>query len=513
MDDLIGLVHRYFLGAWKRRWIALGVAWIICLGGWIGVMSLPPSYETSAQVYVAADPVLTPLLHGISIGGGVDSEVALLRRTLLSHPNLETLIAKTDLLPPGEGLAQRDALVKKLAKTIDIVPETASLFTISYRNADPKRAYAIVQGLLSIFIERATNSNQSDVANAQRFLSNQIAHYRAQLRDTEQRRAAFLKKYIQLLPGSDGSVSQYDQARARVQTLDGQLADAEAEIAMLEKTLAKTPPMLVSESSGGIGPGGGPSPAAQALAQAEAHLAELRQRYTDAYPGVIAAKQTIAALTATASGKGFGAAAAAATRQSLPNPVYDQLKLKLVDATTSEASLQRALKVATAERDRLATLAHSVPELQAEFTNLDRNYNVLQKQYRELLTREESMRITAAANIDANRIQLQVINPPQVPTTPVAPPREILLAAVLVLGLGGGAGIAVLLAFADSCSYSLQDLRHNIGLPVVGGVSLRRAPVGRPRMLPELAFGTGVFLLVVAFAGLVAGAGHLPGLA
>lgn len=507
MDDLIGLAHRYLLGAWKRRWIALGVAWLICVGGWIAVMSMPASYEASAQVYVAADPVLTPLLRGISIGGGVDSEVALLRRTLLSHPNLETLIAKADLLPPGEGLAQRDALVKKLAKTVDITPETDSLFTISYRNPDPKRAYGTVQGLLSIFIERATNSNQSDVANAQRFLQNQIAHYRAQLRDTEQRRAAFLKKYIQLLPGSDGSVSQYDQARARVQSLDGQLADTEAEIAMIEQTLAKTPPMVVSESGG---PGGGPSPDAQALVQAEAHLAELRQRYTDAYPGVVAAKQTIAALTATASGKGAGAAAA---RQSLPNPVYDQLKLKLVDATTSEASTRRALKVATAERDRLSTLARSVPELQAEFTNLDRNYNVIQQQYRELLTREESMRITAAANVDANRIQLRVINPPQVPTTPIAPPREILFAAVLVLGLAGGAGVAVLLAFGDSCSYSLQDLRRSIGLPVVGGISLRRTAVGRPRMLPELAFGTGVFLLVVAFAGLVAGAGHLPGLA
>ena len=506
MDDIAVLLRRYALGTWRRRWIALGAAWLICLTGWVGVMSLPPSYAASAQVYVAADPVLTPLLRGIAIGGGISSEVALLQRTLLSRPNLEALIAKADLLRGNDTPPAHEALVGQLAKTIRIVPETDSLFTISYSDADPARAYAIVQSLLSIFIERATGSDQTDLANAQHFLDSQIALYRQRLRDTEQRRAAFLAKYIQLLPGADGSVSQFDAARATVRSLQGRLEDAEAQQSMLAGELAKTPPML-AVSDGGPG---GSSANADALAKAEQHLAELSQRYTDAYPGVIAARQTIAALEAVPGGNAGGVAAGA--RQSVPNPIYDELKLQLVDAATSALALQRALKAATAERDRLAELARSQPGLQAAFINLDRNYEVLRKQYQDLLTRQESMQITAAANIDANRVQLQVVNPPQMPTIPIAPPRTLLLAAVLLGGLGGGVGIALLLTHADSSSYTVQDLRA-IGLPVAGGISLRRAPAERRRALPALAFGAGLFLLAVTFAGLLAGAGHLAGLA
>ncbi|HTU52623.1 MAG TPA: XrtA system polysaccharide chain length determinant [Acetobacteraceae bacterium] len=505
MDDIAALLRRYALGTWRRRWIALGAAWLFCLGGWAGVMSLPPTYEASAQVYVAADPVLTPLLHGIAIGGGISSEVALLQRTLLSRPNLEALIAKADLLRNNDTVTAREAMVRSLAKTVRIVPETDSLLTIAYRDADPRRAYAIVQSLLSIFIERATGSDQSDVANAQRFLESQIALYRQRLRDTEQRRAAFLAKYIQLLPGADGSVSQFDAARAQVRSLEGQLADAKARSALLQSQLAETPPMV--ETGQGSG---GSSGNAGALAAAEQNLTELRQRYTDAYPGVIDARKLVAALAAQAAGK--GAVAMPVVRESLPNPVYDDLKLQLIDATTSALSLERELKAAVTERDRLASLARSQPGLQAEFINLDRNYEVLRRQYQDLLTRQESMQITAAANIDANRVQLQVVNPPQMPTIPVAPPRELLLAAVLLAGLGGGVGLALLLAHADSCSYTLQDLR-SIGVPVAGGISLRRTSAQRPRALPALAFGAGLFLLVFTFAGLVVGAGHLAGLA
>ena len=505
MDDITALLRRYALGTWRRRWIALGAAWLLCLAGWVGVMSLPPSYEASAQVYVAADPVLTPLLRGIAIGGGISSEVALLQRTLLSRPNLEALIAKADLLHDNDTVTAREAMVRSLADTIRIVPETDSLLTIAYRNADPRRAYAIVQSLLSIFIERATGSDQSDVANAQRFLESQIALYRQKLRDTEQRRAAFLAKYIQLLPGADGSVSQFDAARATVRQLEGQLADAKARSALLRSQIAKTPPMLATGQGGG-----GSSANTEALTEAEQHLTELRQRYTDAYPGVIAARKLVAALSAQAAGK--GAVAMPAVRESLPNPVYDELQLQLIDATTGALSLERELKAAIAERDRLAALARSQPGLQADFINLDRNYEVLRRQYQDLLTRQESMQITAAANIDANRVQLQVVNPPQMPTIPVAPPRELLLAAVLLAGLGGGVGLALLLAHADSCSYTLQDLR-SIGVPVAGGISLRRIPAQRHRTLPALAFGAGLFLLVVTFAGLVVGAGHLAGLA
>ncbi len=54
-------------------------------------------YEANARLYVDADAVLTPLLKGLALDNKPDNQLELLQRTLLSRPNLEKLISKTDL--------------------------------------------------------------------------------------------------------------------------------------------------------------------------------------------------------------------------------------------------------------------------------------------------------------------------------------------------------------------------------------------------------------------------------
>ena len=49
---------------WRHRWLAMGTAWIVCTAGWIGTAFIPTKYESTARVYLNADPLLTPLLRG-----------------------------------------------------------------------------------------------------------------------------------------------------------------------------------------------------------------------------------------------------------------------------------------------------------------------------------------------------------------------------------------------------------------------------------------------------------------
>src|SRR3546814_4300998 len=45
VDELLVILH----GLWLRRWLALGVAWGVCLAGWLGVALIPNSYESKAR--------------------------------------------------------------------------------------------------------------------------------------------------------------------------------------------------------------------------------------------------------------------------------------------------------------------------------------------------------------------------------------------------------------------------------------------------------------------------------
>ena len=495
------VVRRYLAALWRYRWPAVLFAWLICAIGWTIVFLMPNIYEANARLYVDADAVLTPLLRGIAVDDNPDAQLDILQRTLLSRPNLETLISKTDLDLQVHNPAERDGLVNTLARTIIITPQTRNLFTIAYRSPSPKTAVQVVQTVMNIFIESKTGSNRQDMAQAGKFLDAQIANYEQQLQAVERRRADFRSKYVDLLPGADGSGSRLQDARATVTQLEGQMEDAQAKRDMLNKELATTTPLLTTEMLGG--PGGG-----AALAAAEEKLAELRLQYTDQSPDVVAQKRLVDGLrsgkipSATVAPVVPRGTAPGASR-SLPNPVFEQLKVGQVNNDAYIASLTRQVAEARADRDRLETMAHNAPGLDADYTQLNRDYDVIRKNYEELLSRRESMRIGQAADTDAEKIKTQIVDPPQVPNTPVAPKRILLIFGVLVAAIAGGGGLAFVLLTFDQCFHTLDDLRM-MGLPIAGGVSLLAATrSGARRSIAVTSFIAAVSVPAVVCVGLV----------
>jgi uncharacterized protein involved in exopolysaccharide biosynthesis len=566
MSTLLILARRLLKAAWRYRWLAVAVSWVICGVGWAYVYTIPNSYEASARLYVDADAVLTPLLRGIAVDNGLGQQLDMLQRTLLSRPNLEKLVSNTDLDLTVTGPADLEALVGGLSNQIHINPQTRNLFTISYRNNNPKLAFDVVQTILTTFIESKTGNNRSEMENAGLFLQQQIGDYERKLRDAEKKRAEFRAKYLDLLPG-DGGVSRLDQAQESVRHLQGALTDDLANRDMLARELTATPQMVVTEAGDASDAPG--SPAAIALnprvVEAQRGLDELLITRTDNHPDVILARkhleevktsvikeaaelaaQNAAAKTAAAGvgpdlsaakpgAKGTGAkdkgdadsaspppkagakgkteAAAqtpAANTHEVPNPVYEQLKVRMFETESTLASLQRQLADATHERDRLDEMARSAPGLQAEYINLNRDYDVLQTNYRELLARREEMRIAQAANAD--KIKIQVIDPPQVPQNPVAPKRSLLLSAVLAVGVASGAALAVLLVQFDQSIHTIDELR-DLGLPVAGGISLLNVAVTRGRLASAFAFVMAIVLLGGVYLGLLYRLAHTPGIA
>ncbi len=506
MDSVRIFVLQQIAAVWRHRWLALAASWLICGAGWAAVSLMPNQFESSARIYVNVDAVLTPLLRGLAVEGESAATLDYLQRTLLSQPNMGKVISKTDLDLQVTTPASRQRMVEGLARSIHVVPETRTLFTISYRNTSPQLAHDVVQALLDIFTESTTGTDRADLENAQHFLDQQIASYERQLRDAEQRRAAFKAKYVDLLPSTEyGGATGLDSARNAEGALKGQLADAMARRDTLNKELAATPQYLPFSALAGVA--GGPSANAVALAEAERKLALLRLQYTEQDPDVIAQRQLVAALRSGRMGPLAEAPAAARPAANAatgaPNALYQDLKLKVVDADVQIASLQRQVQAASAERERMEKIARAAPEVEARYQNLDRDYTVLRKNYEELLARRESAAIAQAANTQADKVKLTVVDPPLVPHTPVAPNRLLLLSVVLVLGLGGGAGLAFLLGQLDRSFRSVDDLRA-LGLPVLGALSLVGTATVRRRMVSVLGFGMVVLLLVAVFGGLIA---------
>ena len=487
MNNLRYLVRRYLAAAWRYRWPAVFFAWLICAAGWTMTFFIPNIYESNARLYIDTNAVLTPLLSGIAVDSNPYAQIEMLQRTLLSRPNLETLISKTDLDLQVHNAAERDAMVAGLSHAISLTPQSSNLFSITYRSTSPKLAEQVVQTVLNIFIESKTGNNRADMATAGKFLGEQIDDYKRQLQAVERRIADFRSKYVDLLPGADGAASHLEGARGAVMNLEGQMQDAMARRAQLAQQLTSTPQTLPTETLAAAS-----SANASAVLAAEQRLDELRLQYTDKSPDVIAAKRLVQALR---SGKIASAAPSVqGVSRSVPNPLYEQLQVANLNNESAISSLTRQLNEARQERSRLESIARGAPGLDAEFVNMNRNYNVLQKNYQELLARRESMRIARAADTQTDKLKMQVIDPPQVPRVPVAPKRVLMIFGVLIAGIGGGCGLAFVLLTFDQCFHSLEDLR-GIGLPVIGGVSLLSVTQSAMRRTTAVAFFSAAALL------------------
>jgi hypothetical protein len=179
--------------------------------------------------------------------------------------------------------------------------------------------------------------------------------------------------------------------------------------------------------------------------------------------------------------------------------------LRLIETESTISALQGRLDTAKKDLARMEELAHAAPQVEAESEDLDRGYNVLRKNYEELLGRRESSNITAAADSGADKVRLRIIDPPQTPTLPIGPNRFLLLSGVLLAGLGAPVGLAIVLSQTDRSISNLGRLRE-LGYPTLGAVSWLRPPLSRSSAYAQnLAMGASFLLLFVIYGGLTTG--------
>lgn len=443
----IDLFLRYAASAWRHRWQAVALIWGVALLGWTGVCLLPDRYVSTARIYADADAVLGLLLRGIAIDNSPAAQVEVLQRTLVSRPNLERVVDRTALSQRIAAGIEREKVIQTLARDLRFGIQGRNLFTVEYVDTDPQVAHDVVQHVVELFLELASGSDRRQMENARSFLVQQLAVYEQQLREAEQRRATFTASYQDLL-SLNGSVSRLDAVRARIEAMRGELSDTISRRDLLRQQIAATPAASTATST----------------AEAEQRLMVLRQRYTDQHPEVAAARANLAAARAVGSSSRTAAGGGRADQ------ARDQLAVRLVDADAQVASLERQLRELEIQKSRLEEMARDAPEVQAQFANLDRDYNIIRRNYEELLSRREAVNIAEAARTGTDRVTLDVVDPPTLPVTPTGPKRLLLATGVLLAAFGAGGALLFLQVQLDTSFYSMRELR-GVGLTVLGALS------------------------------------------
>lgn len=487
MTSLYDEIRIALHGIWNRRWLALAVAWGICILGWLVVSLIPNSYQSTARVFVQTQSIL-PGKIGIT-PVEQQKDIDRVRQTLTSVVNLEKVVRGTDL---SLGVSNdRDVTVKATAlqQKIKVVAQQDNLFEISATmsdsgmsdSANAKLSTAIVQKLIDIFVEENMAGNRVETGQTLKFYDAQLVEREKELRAAEARRVEFEQKFSGLLPGI-GSISQrMEAARNELNQIEPQLIAAQTALASINGQLAGTPANI---STPGVGGGGG-------IAAVQGELAAARSRgWTDNHPDVIAMKRQIAAMRAAGSG---GASAGTST----PNPAYMQLRSLQAERGATASALQARKSQIQADLAAMTAKQTEEPGVAAEQDRLTRDYEAIKAQYDKLVKDRDDVRLRGDMQSETDSVKFSVIDPPSAPRVPTSPNRPLLLLAVLIVGIGGGIGTAFALGQVQTSYPTAERLARASGLPVIGAITETLTDAHRAMRKQKMRLFTG------ASAGLV----------
>lgn len=509
---------------WRRKWLIVLPAIAIASAIAIVVWRLPNVYESTTLLIVRPPTISADAVPTLS-----DSDLSMrinnINQVAQSRSSLEPLVSKYDLYrqerDKGEAM---ELIIEKMRKdiTVDIEHgrnDNIPAFRITFRNRDPRKTQGVASELASMYVNAQAKDTSEVGRQTINFFDQQIAEAKAQLDEIDRRRLEYMSQHVNSLPTqAQALVAQYTGQREQQKALMAEIGRMNDRRAALTAQLS-TLKQVAQQSEEDIAIQVGDPKATPAYGTLVARKATLEAEYQnmlttlkEANPDVKAKKAELDAVVREM--KQMEDAATAKVEQlkkeraARPNITVKDAEVNIQLAEAEIARLQKQLDITNAQIADLEARINAIPEAEVALQAMNREYETKKVAYDDLLKRQAQANIGSAIAINAQGETIQVVDPANLPQSPVAPKRLMLV----LLGLGLGLGVG--LVFAAACELprlltiqTVDDAAHYTNLPVLVSLPELKTPqealvVPRRRLL-MLAAGivaTIVSIPLLAFA-------------
>jgi succinoglycan biosynthesis transport protein ExoP len=451
----LGLIHR-------RRYIVLAVALgVLSLFTW-GSYLIPRTFEASCTVAIENAGIVKPLIQGSGVSVSTVERQRNIRNRITSK--------RLDLDAGFKYPSQDDELAASLQKSISVTMQSfgereSDLFTVAFRGSDPKKVQKIADTLVQEFINNTVEYQRSDAVGAYEFIRDQISEYKEKLAESDKEIREFRERHPQMIPENENTIV------GRLENFQAAISDAE----IRKKELLRKRESLQQQLSGEkeltvafVSSEGSPE---ARLTLLNSQLMDLMTKYTESYPEVIKVKSEIEELQKQiAEGKASGKSPDARGEMKAMNPVYRQIKEDLQKTDTELESVKARLEELALQQNASRQVLGRMPKEQEEWSKLQRDKNVTQKVYDDLLQKLENARVSKNLELADKSTKYRIVDPPLVPRIPVQPNRVLLILAGLLVGIASGVGTAVGIDYLNNSFKDEDSLRKALMLPVLAAV-------------------------------------------
>ena len=515
MEELFARLSAIAKGMWRFRWLSVAVAWLVGVIGMIVVFEIPDQFEATARIYVDTQSILKPLMSGLAVQPNVEQQVVMLSRTLISRPNIEKLVRMADLDLKSESKAQQEALIARLMTSLEIkTVGRDNLYTLAYRDSDSAKAQRVIQSLVSIFVESSLGSSRKDSDTAKVFINEQIKAYEAKLNEAEARLKEFRLRNIQMQAGEG------KDSASRLSELNDQLNQAKLALREAEQARDAARIQLANEKAGGANSslpdllqepssGGVATPEIDSRIEAQKkNLDGLLQRFTEEHPDIVSTRRLIRDLEEQKKKEveelRRAAKASPPATANNGNLAYQELNRVLATSEVQVAALKARVAEYQSRYNHARAMITSAPQLEAEASQLNRDYAINKKNYEDLVARRESAAMSGDLDLAAGVADFRLIDPPRVSPKAVSPNRLLFMPLAMILALGAGLFTAFAANQLRPVFHDVSELRKKIALPLLGMVShitseadVRREKVDLLRFVFSSGSLVGVFAVIL----------------
>jgi polysaccharide biosynthesis transport protein len=465
-------INRHIALLWRKRRLVLAIALgVLSLFTW-GSFFIPKVYESSATVFIEKSGLMNPLIQGVGVSP-TDDRLRNMRTAISSRSLVERVIKKLKLDAKIKNEGQYDALAASIQKNIVVTVRTGvgkerdepDMFIIAFRGDDPVVVRDIVDTVVDEFITESVKFQRTDATGAYDFINQQLTEYKKKLEDSDKVIREFRERNPHMVPQNEASIAN------RIENFQTARIDAEIRLKELKKKRESLQKQLSGEQEltvAFVSREGSPEARLNYLNN---QLMLLMTKFTDDYPEVVKVKSEIEELQkqiASASKSDRDKTSGSETRAL--NPVYRQIKEELSRTDTEIESLKARFDEVVKQQNEGRAILGRMPKEQEEWSKLQRDRNVYQRVYDDLLQKLETARVSKNLELADKTTSYRIVDKPLVPRVPIKPNRVVLILLGIVLGIGCGLGVVIGLDSIDNSFKDADSIKNGLNLVVLASV-------------------------------------------
>ncbi|CAH9061892.1 hypothetical protein PSECIP111951_02582 [Pseudoalteromonas holothuriae] len=425
-------------------------------------------YMTHATILIEESSLLNPFLDDLSFSFELSNRIDALRTLVISRKVLISVAKETKLISDSASHEDIEVIHQQLAGALSLSLVGDELVRIHLKWHEPGKMKVILEKVVEKFIERLLAPTKASLDTSEQFFFKQLDTLRQELEFSENELAKFKVKYSDTLPEVLNSNRQtLDRILSDKQNKFIELSGAKAKLKNLTNKMAQANPVLGNLE--------------QRIIAVSSELSLLKTRYTDKHSKVIAKSRKLESLLNRQKvllSKGeelqqvdmqqlWQMANTMPTSKNGDSSVLVSQIVALEDAKNNVEQLQQEFTLLDSQVKELGQRLLVTSDIEKQLSKLQRDYDVKQSLYKEMLGRYEMAKVTGKLVKYEGPDKVKTIERAYSPTQAINTSLVVSLILGIVLGLFSGVASVFIATLCDSHLKDISTIEKLSSEPVL----------------------------------------------